>query len=239
MLKVTGLSAHYGGIAALNGVDLEVQSGEIVALLGSNGAGKSTLLGCITASAPCEATGSIELHGHELLGTSTESIIRAGVVLVPEGRQLFGELTVYENLMMGAYLRPRGAWAGELERVYGLFPVLKERRAQPAQTLSGGEQQMVALGRALMAGPRLMLLDEPSLGLAPKLVAEMFALIRRINAAGVTVLLVEQNARQALLVSSRAYVLEKGRVAMSGIAARLASDPRVVASYLGTEEITR
>jgi len=233
MLKVSALAAHYGGITALAGVDVEVQSGEIVALLGSNGAGKSTLLGCITASAPCEATGSIALEGRELLGRGTEAIIRAGVVLVPEGRQLFGELSVYENLLMGAYLRPRGAWTADLERVYGLFPVLKQRRHQLAQTLSGGEQQMVALGRALMASPRLMLLDEPSLGLAPKLVAEMFRLIRAINAAGVTILLVEQNARQALLVSSRAYVLEKGRVSTSGIAASLASDPRVVASYLG------
>ena len=233
MLKVSGLAAHYGGITALAGVDVAVQSGEIVALLGSNGAGKSTLLGCITASAPCEATGSIALDGHELLGRGTEAIIRAGVVLVPEGRQLFGELSVYENLLMGAYLRPRAAWPADLERVYGLFPVLKQRRHQLAQTLSGGEQQMVALGRALMASPRLMLLDEPSLGLAPKLVAEMFRLIRAINAAGVTILLVEQNARQALLVSSRAYVLEKGRVSTSGIAASLASDPRVVASYLG------
>jgi branched-chain amino acid transport system ATP-binding protein len=233
MLKVAALAAHYGGITALAGVDLEVQSGELVALLGSNGAGKSTLLGCITASAPCEAKGSIALEGRELLGRGTEAIIRAGVVLVPEGRQLFGELSVYENLLMGAYLRPRAAWPADLERVYGLFPVLKQRRQQLAQTLSGGEQQMVALGRALMASPRLMLLDEPSLGLAPKLVAEMFRLIRAINAAGVTILLVEQNARQALLVSSRAYVLEKGRVSTSGIAASLASDPRVVASYLG------
>ena len=233
MLKVAALAAHYGGITALAGVDLEVQSGELVALLGSNGAGKSTLLGCITASAPCEAKGSIALAGRELLGRGTEAIIRAGVVLVPEGRQLFGELSVYENLLMGAYLRPRAAWPADLERVYGLFPVLKQRRQQLAQTLSGGEQQMVALGRALMASPRLMLLDEPSLGLAPKLVAEMFRLIRAINAAGVTILLVEQNARQALLVSSRAYVLEKGRVSTSGIAASLASDPRVVASYLG------
>jgi branched-chain amino acid transport system ATP-binding protein len=233
MLKVAGLAAHYGGITALAGVDIDVQRGEIVALLGSNGAGKSTLLGCITASAPCEAMGSIALEGRELLGESTEAIIRAGVVLVPEGRQLFGELSVYENLLMGAYLQPRAAWPAGLERVYGLFPVLKTRRDQLAQTLSGGEQQMVALGRALMASPRLMLLDEPSLGLAPQLVAEMFRLIRAINAAGATILLVEQNARQALLVSSRAYVLEKGRVSTSGIAASLASDPRVVASYLG------
>src|SRR5215212_4056509 len=226
MHKVRGLTAHYGGITALAGVDVEVTSGEIVALLGSNGAGKSTLLGCITASAPCEAKGSITLDGVELLGKDTEAIIRAGVVLVPEGRQLFGELTVHENLLMGAYL----SRSTDLEAVYRLFPVLKDRRDQLAQTLSGGEQQMVALGRALMAKPRLMLLDEPSLGLAPKLVAEMFRLIRAINASGVTILLVEQNARQALRISSRAYVLEKGRVQMSGIAASLASDPAVVAS---------
>jgi branched-chain amino acid transport system ATP-binding protein len=235
MLKVSGLHAHYGGITALAGVDLQVERGEIVALLGSNGAGKSTLLGCITASAPCEADGSVSLDGVELLGRPTDAIIRAGVVLVPEGRQLFGELTVYENLVMGAYLRKRtGDWRRELEQVYGLFPVLRERAQQLAQTLSGGEQQMVALGRALMARPSLMLLDEPSLGLAPKLVHDMFRLVREINRRGVTILLVEQNARQALRISHRAYVLEKGRVSMSGIAQSLASDPQVVASYLGS-----
>ena len=231
MLRISGLRAHYGGISALSGVELEVGRGEIVALLGSNGAGKSTLLGCITASAPCQATGSIELDGQPLLEKDTEAIIRAGVVLVPEGRQLFGELTVYENLLMGAYLSRRD---DEIARVYRLFPVLAQRRDQLAQTLSGGEQQMVALGRALMARPRIMLLDEPSLGLSPKLVGEMFRLIREINDAGVTILLVEQNARQALRISHRAYVLEKGRVSTSGPAESLASDPAVVASYLGT-----
>jgi branched-chain amino acid transport system ATP-binding protein len=230
MLEVSGLTAHYGGITALAGIELEVARGEIVALLGSNGAGKSTLLGCITSSAPCEAHGSIMLDGTELLGKETDEIIRAGVVLVPEGRQLFGELTVYENLLMGAYLRREH----DVEQVYRVFPVLEQRRSQLAQTLSGGEQQMVALGRALMAKPSLMLLDEPSLGLAPKLVGEMFRLIREINRSGVTILLVEQNARQALRISHRAYVLEKGLVSMSGIAGSLASDPRVVASYLGS-----
>jgi len=234
MLRISGLAAHYGGIQALAGIDLEVSRGEIVALLGSNGAGKSTLLGCITSSVPCEATGSVTLEGTELLGRPTEAVIRAGVVLVPEGRQLFGELTVLENLTMGAYLRGRGAdWRRDLERVFELFPLLRERRAQPAQTLSGGEQQMVAIGRALMAEPGLMLLDEPSLGLAPKLVREIFRLIREINRRGVTVLLVEQNARQALRISNRAYVLEKGLVTMSGAAQSLASDPKVVATYLG------
>ena len=232
MLKVSGLTAHYGGITALADIELEVARGEIVALLGSNGAGKSTLLGCITSSAPCVAAGSVTLEGVELLGRDTQEIIRAGVVLVPEGRQLFPELTVHENLLMGAYLRK--GYQEELERVHRLFPVLKQRGSQLAQTLSGGEQQMVALGRALMAKPSLMLLDEPSLGLAPKLVGEMFRLIREINSSGVTILLVEQNARQALRISRRAYVLEKGIVSMSGIAESLASDPQVVASYLGS-----
>jgi branched-chain amino acid transport system ATP-binding protein len=231
LLRIEALRAHYGGITALAGVELEVKRGEIVALLGSNGAGKSTLLGCVTASAPCEAQGSIKLDGKELLGKGTDVIIRQGIVLVPEGRQLFGELTVQENLLMGCFVT---ADDSELDRVYHLFPVLRQRAAQLAQTLSGGEQQMVALGRALMAKPRLMLLDEPSLGLAPKLVAEMFRLIREINQAGVTILLVEQNARQALRIAQRAYVLEKGRVSASGIASSLASDPSVVASYLGT-----
>ncbi len=234
MLKVVDLTAHYDGITALAGIGLEVARGEIVALLGSNGAGKSTLLGCITSSAPCTAGGSIRWHDAELLGRSTDDIIRAGVVLVPEGRQLFGGLTVYENLMMGAYLRPHASWQTELEQVYGLFPALRQRRDQFAQTLSGGEQQMVALGRALMAKPSLMLLDEPSLGLAPKLVGEMFRLIREINRSGVTILLVEQNARQALRISHRAYVLEKGLVSMSGVASSLVNNPQIVAAYLGS-----
>ena len=233
MLKITGLSAHYGGIAALNGVDLEVASGEIVALLGSNGAGKSTLLGCITASAPCEAAGSIELHGHELLGTSTESIIRAGVVLVPEGRQLFGELTVYENLMMGAYLRPRGAWNAELARVYDLFPVLKERRAQPAQTLSGGEQQMVAMGRALMSRPKLMLMDEPSMGLAPILVERSFEIIKQVHESGVAILVVEQNANVSLSIADRGYVLQTGRIVLADRASALLRNEELRKAYLG------
>jgi len=234
MLRISRLAAHYGGIQALAGIDMEVGRGEIVALLGSNGAGKSTLLGCITSSVPCEASGSVRLEGAELLGRPTDAVIRAGVVLVPEGRQLFGELTVLENLTMGAYLRAgRAGWRQDLERVLELFPVLRERRSQPAQTLSGGEQQMVAIGRALMSEPRLMLLDEPSLGLAPKLVRDIFRLIREINRRGVTILLVEQNARQALRIANRAYVLEKGLVTMSGAAQSLASDPRVVATYLG------
>jgi len=234
MLRIQGLTAHYGGITALAGVDIEVAQGEIVALLGSNGAGKSTLLGCITASAPCDRTGSIRWQNADLLGRTTDDIIRAGVVLVPEGRQLFGGLTVHENLVMGAYLRPSGRWQAELEQAYALFPVLRERRDQLAQTLSGGEQQMVALGRALMAKPSLMLLDEPSLGLSPKLVGEMFRLILEINRSGVTMLLVEQNARQALRISNRAYVLEKGLVSMSGAASVLVGDPQVVATYLGS-----
>ena len=234
MLKIAGLSAKYGSIAALADVTLSVERGQIVSLLGSNGAGKSTLLGCITNSVPCRMSGSIKFEGAEILGLSTEAIIARGLVLVPEGRQLFPELTVEENLRMGAYGFDRGRkWRLDLQFVYNLFPQLVERRRQAAATLSGGEQQMVAIGRALMARPRIVLLDEPSLGLAPILVKEIFDLIREINRRAVTVLLVEQNARQALRIANWSYVLEKGRVTLSGQAKRLMEDPQVVEAYLG------
>jgi branched-chain amino acid transport system ATP-binding protein len=234
MLKIAGLSAKYGSIAALADVTLSVERGQIVSLLGSNGAGKSTLLGCITNSVPCRMSGSIKFEGTEILGLSTEAIIARGLVLAPEGRQLFPELTVEENLRMGAYGFDRGRkWRSDLQFVYNLFPQLIERRRQAAATLSGGEQQMVAIGRALMARPRIVLLDEPSLGLAPILVQEIFDLIREINRRAVTVLLVEQNARQALRIANWSYVLEKGRVTLSGQAKRLMEDPQVVEAYLG------
>jgi branched-chain amino acid transport system ATP-binding protein len=234
MLEISDLSAKYGAVAALADVTLTVERGQIVSLLGSNGAGKSTLLGCVTNSVSCRMTGSIKLEGAEISGLSTDAIIARGLVLVPEGRQLFTELTVEENLRMGAYGFDRGRkWRSDLELVYRLFPLLVERRRQPAATLSGGEQQMVAIGRALMARPSMVLLDEPSLGLAPMLVKEIFTLIRDINQRAVTVLLVEQNARQALRIANRAYVLEKGRVTLTGPAERLMTDPHVVEAYLG------
>ncbi len=234
MLEISDLHARYGGITALDGVAVRIERGEIVALLGANGAGKSTMLGCITSSVPCITAGSIRFEGVELRSQPTERIIEAGIVLVPEGRQLFAELTVEENLAMGAYLRRGARLDDDLAAVFALFPRLQERRRQLAATLSGGEQQMVALGRALMAKPKLMLLDEPSLGLSPVLVREIFRLIAEINRGGVTILLVEQNARQALRVAHRAYVLEKGRVTISGEAQQLARDPHVVSAYLGT-----
>jgi branched-chain amino acid transport system ATP-binding protein len=234
MLEIAGLSAKYGSIAALADVTLSVERGQIVSLLGSNGAGKSTLLGCITNSVPCRMSGSIKFEGAEILGLSTEAIIARGLVLAPEGRQLFPELTVEENLRMGAYGFDRGRkWRSDLQFVYNLFPQLVERRRQAAATLSGGEQQMVAIGRALMARPRIVLLDEPSFGLAPILVKEIFDLVRDINRRAVTVLLVEQNARQALRIANWSYVLEKGRVTLSGQAERLMEDPQVVEAYLG------
>jgi branched-chain amino acid transport system ATP-binding protein len=234
MLEISGLSAKYGAVVALADVTLSVERGQIVSLLGSNGAGKSTLLGCVTNSVPCRMTGSIKLEGAEISGLPTDAIIARGLVLVPEGRQLFAELTVEENLRMGAYGFDRGRkWRSDLELVYRLFPLLVERRRQAAATLSGGEQQMVAIGRALMARPSIVLLDEPSLGLAPMLVKEVFSLIRDINRREVTVLLVEQNAQQALRIANQAYVLEKGRVTLTGPAERLMRDPHVVEAYLG------
>jgi branched-chain amino acid transport system ATP-binding protein len=234
MLEVSGLSARYGAVVALDGVSLSVAKGQIVSLLGSNGAGKSTLLGCATNSIPAKMTGTITLESEDISRLGTDAIIARGLVLVPEGRQLFAELTVEENLRMGAYGFDRGRkWRSDLERVYKLFPRLVERRQQVAATLSGGEQQMVALGRAMMARPKIVLLDEPSLGLAPILVREIFKLIQEINREGVTVLLVEQNARQALRIAHQAYVMEKGRITVSGPADRLMEEHNVVEAYLG------
>ncbi len=234
MLEIRSLSASYGAIAALTDVDLSVPEGAVVALLGANGAGKTTLMRAITGDARLKSTGSIRFQGNEMLGSRTEATVRAGIALVPEGRKLFPELSVNENLAMGAYLRrDKAGIAEDLQTVRALFPRLSERGTQLAATLSGGEQQMVAIGRGLMSRPKLLLLDEPSLGLAPVLVEEIIAMIGRIAARGVTILLVEQNARQALTVSTHAHVLEKGRIVASGLAADIASDPKVFNAYFG------
>ena len=234
MLEIRSLSASYGAIAALTDVDLSVPEGAVVALLGANGAGKTPLMRAITGDARLKSTGSIRFQGNEMLGSRTEATVRAGIALVPEGRKLFPELSVNENLAMGAYLRrDKAGIAEDLQTVRALFPRLSERGTQLAATLSGGEQQMVAIGRGLMSRPKLLLLDEPSLGLAPVLVEEIIAMIGRIAARGVTILLVEQNARQALTVSTHAHVLEKGRIVASGLAADIASDPKVFNAYFG------
>jgi branched-chain amino acid transport system ATP-binding protein len=234
LLRVEGLQVRYGAIRALEGVRLEVRPAEIVTLIGANGAGKSTLLRAISGLVRPSA-GTIHFQGADVTGERPERLVALGISHVPEGRRIFANLTVRENLQMGAYLRPEREPEG-MARVFGLFPRLRERLAQPGGTLSGGEQQMLAIGRALMAEPRLLLLDEPSLGLAPLLVQQIFAIVREINAQGTTVVLVEQNARQALRVAQRAYVLETGELALEGAAADLARDPRVREAYLGEAE---
>ena len=231
LLRIQSLEVRYGAIRALRGVGLEVHAAEIVSLIGSNGAGKSTLLRAISGLLRPSA-GSIHFQGVDVTGRRPEVLVALGISHVPEGRRIFANLSVLENLQMGAYLRPETEREG-LERVFGLFPRLRERLSQPGGTLSGGEQQMLAIGRALMAEPKLLLLDEPSLGLAPLLVQQIFAIIREINAQGTTVVLVEQNARQALRVAQRAYVLETGELSLEGPAAALAGDPRVREAYLG------
>jgi branched-chain amino acid transport system ATP-binding protein len=231
LLRVDGLEVRYGGIRALRGIRLEVHAAEIVSLIGSNGAGKSTLLRAISGLV-APAAGSIHFQGADVTGRRPELLVALGISHVPEGRRIFANLSVRENLQMGAYLRPETESAG-LERVLGLFPRLRERFAQAGGTLSGGEQQMLAIGRALMAEPKLLLLDEPSLGLAPLLVQQIFGIVRQIHEQGTTVVLVEQNARQALAVAQRAYVLETGALALEGSAAELARDPRVREAYLG------
>ena len=232
MLEVSGLHAGYGAIEILRGVDLTVGTGEIVALLGSNGAGKSTLNNNVSGLYRPFA-GAIGFEGEPLAGASSMRIVERGLVQVPEGRRVFPNLSVRENLELGSYRRGRARRRQNLERVTAIFPRLRERFGQPAGTLSGGEQQMLAIGRGLMGEPRLLILDEPSLGLSPLLVEEMFALIARINREGLAILLVEQNVVQSLAVAHRAYVLENGRIALSGKASELAENPELRKSYLG------
>jgi len=236
LLSVEGIETFYGGIQALKGVSLAVPEGSIVTLLGANGAGKSTTLKSISGLVP-PARGTVTFSGRRIDGLPSEKIVRLGISHVPEGRELFPELTVLENLKMGAYTRTdRRAVGRGLERVQAHFPILAERRLQLAGTLSGGEQQMLAIGRALMAEPRLMLLDEPSLGLAPMLVEEIFRIIREIHDHGTTVLLVEQNANKALSIADYGYVLETGSVSLAGDSRQLLRDDHVRRSYLGHQK---
>jgi branched-chain amino acid transport system ATP-binding protein len=235
LLALDGVSVAYGKRRALDGVSLTVGAGEIVTLLGANGSGKSTTLRAISGLVRPTA-GRIVFDGRDIARAASDAIVTAGVGHVPEGREIFPEFTVRENLLVGGHTAPRAAIAEATERAFALFPVLRERASQLAGTLSGGEQQMLAIARALMIRPRLLLLDEPSLGLAPRVAREIFHVIARLNALGVTILLVEQNARRALALASRAYVLETGRVAVSGPARALAADPRIRAAYLGLAE---
>ena len=233
MLKIEDLHVHYGGIQALRGISLEVPDGKIVTLIGANGAGKSTTLRTITGLVKA-SSGSIRWNDQELLGKSIDKIVASGIAMSPEGRRVFPDLSVLENLKIGAYLRKEKAGiAGDIEWVYSLFPRLQERSWQLAGTLSGGEQQMLAVGRALMSRPKLLLLDEPSLGLAPLVVQDIFTIIREINRQGVTVLLIEQNANMALKTADLAYVLETGRITLSGTGAELLANEKVKEAYLG------
>ena len=233
LLTIENLSVHYGAIRALHGVSISVEPGEIVTLIGANGAGKSTTLRAVSGLVK-PSGGTITFNGKNLAGWAPHKILRLGLAQVPEGRGIFPNLTVDENLDLGAFARTdRKNIGGDRERVFALFPRLKERLDQRAGTLSGGEQQMLAIGRALLARPRLLLLDEPSLGLAPQLVQTIFKIIREINASGTTIFLVEQNAHMALRVAHRAYVLEVGSVAMQGDAKQLAASDEVKKAYLG------
>ena len=232
LLEVRGLEAGYGGIRAVKGIDLEVREGELVCLIGANGAGKSTTLRAICGLLRPRA-GYVRYAGTDTARLPVHELPRKGLVMVPEGRGIFPQLTVGENLSMGAFARNETDVSGDLERQYETFPRLKERRTQTAGTLSGGEQQMLAIARALMARPKLLLLDEPSMGLAPRLVQKIFEIVREIAQAGVTILLVEQNARIALEVASRGYVMESGAITLADESSKLLADPKVREAYLG------
>jgi len=233
MLEVRGIETYYGNIPALREISIDVPAGSVVAILGANGAGKTTLMKTI-AGVLRPRSGTVSFLGEEITGLPSHKIVRRGVALVPEGRAILSRMTIRENLEMGAFTRRDAKVAGrDMDRVMERFPVLGERAGQLGGSLSGGEQQMLAIARALMSAPKLLLLDEPTLGLAPLVVADIFAIIREINAAGTTILLVEQNVMQALKVSSHAYVLETGKIALSGPSKELLQEPRIKASYLG------
>ena len=232
LLKVTGLKVAYGGIQAVKGVSFEVHEGELVSLIGANGAGKTTTLKAITGVQP-PGGGDIEYMGRSIKGRGPWELVAQGLVMVPEGRGTFTRMTITENLQMGAFTRRDKEIDSDLERVFGIFPRLKERRQQLAGTMSGGEQQMLAMGRGLMARPKVLLLDEPSMGLSPIMVDKIFEVVEEIHRLGTTVLLVEQNASRALQLATRGYVMESGEVTMSGEAKALLNDPKVRAAYLG------
>jgi branched-chain amino acid transport system ATP-binding protein len=232
LLEVEGLSSAYGRIRALEDVSLRVDEGALVALIGANGAGKTTLLRTLSGVHPA-AAGRIRFSGIDITRAAPQARVRAGMAQVPEGRQVFGPLSVEDNLRLGGYLRSRGESDAQLEHVYALFPALQAKRRELAGTLSGGQQQMVAIGRALMSRPKMLLLDEPSMGLAPKLVDEVFDTIERLRGEGVSVLLVEQNAAVALAIADRGYVLETGRIVLEGVGHDLMTNPEVREAYLG------
>jgi branched-chain amino acid transport system ATP-binding protein len=233
LLQVEQLVLAYGGIQAVKGVDLQVFPGELVSLIGSNGAGKTTTLKAITGGMRAQA-GRIRYQGGDIAGLGAWDLVRQGLCMVPEGRGIFGRMTILENLQMGAYIRDGSVQIqADIDRIFTTFPRLKERRSQLAGTLSGGEQQMLAMGRALMAQPTLLLLDEPSMGLSPLMVDKIFEVIQGVAAQGMTILLVEQNARRALQIADRAYVMESGLITLSGAAKNLLNDPKVRAAYLG------
>jgi branched-chain amino acid transport system ATP-binding protein len=233
LLKVTGLKVAYGGIQAVKGVSFEVRQGELVSLIGANGAGKTTTLKAITGT-QAVAAGDIEFMGKSIKGQGAWDLVRQGLVMVPEGRGTFTRMTIVENLQMGAFVRnDKDGIAADIDKVFGIFPRLKERATQLAGTMSGGEQQMLAMGRALMAQPKVLLLDEPSMGLSPIMVDKIFEVVADIHSRGTTVLLVEQNASRALGLADRGYVMESGEVTMTGEAKSLLNDPKVRAAYLG------
>ena len=233
LLKVDNLKVAYGGIQAVKGISLEVREGELVSLIGSNGAGKTTTMKVITGTLAA-TSGNIEYLGKDIQGQGAWDLVKQGLVMVPEGRGVFTRMSIFENLQMGAYLRnDKDGIAADVERVFTLFPRLKERSAQLAGTLSGGEQQMLAMGRALLSRPKVLLLDEPSMGLSPLMVDKIFEVIQEVASMGVTLLLVEQNASRALKIAQRAYVMESGHISMQGEAKTLLHDPKVRAAYLG------
>ena len=233
LLKVSGLKVSYGGIKAVKGIDMEVREGELITLIGSNGAGKTTTMKAITGSLGVEA-GSIEYLSQPIKGQGAWDLVKQGLAMVPEGRGVFTRMTITENLQMGAYIRTdKAGIANDIERMFGIFPRLKERKDQLAGTMSGGEQQMLAMARALMSQPKVLLLDEPSMGLSPIMVDKIFEVVRDVSAQGVTIVLVEQNAQRALQIADRGYVMDSGLITMTGPGKELLTDPKVREAYLG------